>query len=102
MLILWRSERELGRRERAHQVLSTLVGLWRIDEADGRTYGQVPAPFDSLVPLCARRACALGAHDGARAVGRRRARHRLSVLFGLVGRRRGRLHGLWYVHRDER
>jgi hypothetical protein len=102
MLILWRSERSWDDASGRTQGLSTLVGLWRIDEADGRTYGQVPAPFDSLVPY-ARGVRALWAPltalvqwaDDERGTD-------WSVLFGLVGRRRGRLHGPWYVHRDER
>jgi hypothetical protein len=101
MLILWRSERSWDDASGRAQGLSTLAPLWRIDEMDGRTYGQVPAPLDSLVPY-ARGVRALWAPltavvqwaDDERSTD-------WSVLFGLVGRRHGRLHGPWYVHRDE-
>jgi hypothetical protein len=101
LAILWRRQTldsaASGRRER----LTTLFPLVRSEAVNGRRFGQVPALADGLMPKN-RGVLAMWAPlwravewDTAPDGGRE-----WSLLWGLVGRRRGRFEGPWHVRTE--
>ncbi|MGH7895846.1 MAG: hypothetical protein ACREQL_14335, partial [Candidatus Binatia bacterium] len=100
LLLAWRSQWDWDDASGASHALTTLVGGFRSERTGDRASGQAPALLDALLPanrgiraLWAPLTALLSWETGP-------AGTEWELGYGLVGRRRGALHGPWYIHDD--
>jgi hypothetical protein len=101
LLVLWRSQEQWNEASRHHESVLTLFPVLRLEEADGRHFGQVPALADSLMPRN-RGVLAMWApvYGLVRWDSERDGERDWSVLWGLVARERGQMLGPWHLDPD--